>query len=321
MPAIAFFVGGVGSTNGAAPAPRNDNEVRLPRAFREAGWAVRLVDRESLAAHDGLILAGWSPDDLSPIDGFDLYFHLGFGAKESFLDRMQLLRGLDQERFVNTADALVYQHGKISLLLACPDVPQPTSHLSNDPARLAGIVQGGGDWIAKPAASSFGRDVFRLHRDDTNVRAILEHLTRDRRYALLQAYLPAVKRGEKRVLIAAGTVIGAYRKRSADHRGNLDAGATAHRTTLTEPERTTLRLLSRRLDALGVRFAAVDLVGENVLEINVANPGWLGTYEAVAGADLAPRVVAALTRRFELSERAAVDADDRPCRETAGAAR
>ena len=318
MPRIAFLVAG---PTAPASVVGNDNGTRLPCAFEAAGWEVACLDRESVAAHDGRMFAESLRGNTVALDGFDLYCQLGFGTQGSFLDRMQMLRTLDQRRFVNTPDALVYQHGKISLLLACPDVPQPASHLGNDPDKLAAIIRAGGDWIAKPAASSFGRDVFRLHRGDTNTHAVLEHLTRDRRYALLQEYLPAVQRGEKRVLIAAGTIVGAYRKRPADHRGNLDAGASAHPTTLNEGERATLRRLSSRLDALGVRFTAVDLAGRHVLEINVANPGWLKTYEAAAGQDLAPMVVAALTRWASSLERTAVDADDRPRREAAGPAR
>ena len=319
MPSIAFLVAGADVPAGAAS---NDNEVRLPRAFAAAGWAVRCFDRESLAAHGRRLYAESVSGGASAFTGFDLYFQLGFGAQATFLDRMQLLRSLDQQRFVNTTDALIYQHGKISLLLACPDVPQPESHLGNDAEELAAIVRGGGDWIAKPPASSFGRDVFRLHRGDTNTRAVLEHLTRDRRYALLQEYIPAVAHdGEKRVLIAAGTIVGAYRKQPADHRGNLDAGASAHPTTLDGPERAALRRLSVRLGELGVRFAAVDIAGGKVLEINVANPGWLKTYETVTGKDLAPMVVAALVRWALQSEGSAVDADDRPRREAAGPAR
>lgn len=319
MPSIAFLVAPADVSSGAAT---NDNEVRLPRAFAAAGWVVRCLDRESLAADGGRVRAQALGGDGLDLAGFDLFFQLGFGAQATFLDRMQLLRSLDQRRFVNTTDALIYQHGKISLLLGCPDVPQPESHLANDPDKLADIVRRGGDWIAKPPASSFGRDVFRLHRGDTNTRAVLEHLTRDRRYALLQEYLPAVAHdGEKRVLIAAGTIVGAYRKRPADHRGNLDAGASAHPTTLDTTERATLRRLSARLGELGVRFAAVDVAGGKVLEINVANPGWLKTYEAVTGKDLAPMVVAALIRWAAGSEGSAVDADDRPRREAAGPAR
>ena len=229
---------------------------------------------------------------------FDLYFVLGFGSRATFLDRMQLLRSLDQERFVNTVDALVYQHGKASLFLAAHDIPQPETHVSNDPDRLADIVARGGDWIAKPPAASFGRDVFKLRQGDTNRRAILEHLTRDNRYALLQAYLDPGGEGEKRTLVAAGKIIGTYGKRPLDHRGNVGAGAEAFPATLSENEASTVARLVDGLDDLGVRFATIDLVGSRALEINVANPGWLGTYAQVTGVDLASTAVDALSRRF-----------------------
>ena len=124
----------------------NDNETRLPRAFEAAGWDVVCFDRESLAAHDGGVFAESLAGCTVAVDGFELYCQLGFGTQASFLDRMQMLRTLDQRRFVNTPDALVYQHGKISLLLACPDVPQPASHLGNDPDKLAAVIRAGGDW-------------------------------------------------------------------------------------------------------------------------------------------------------------------------------
>ncbi len=296
MPRIAFFVPEP-SLNGGPPA--NDNHQRLPVAFEARGWVVARVERESVAvANQRLVARTVAGDDLE-LAGFDLYFPLGFGTEVSFLDRMQLLRGLDQRRFVNTIDALIHQHGKTSLILACPEVPQPAAHLGNDAAGLAAIVAGGGDWIAKPPASSFGRQVFRLRAGDTNVRAILEHLTRDRRYALLQEYLEPGPGGEKRVLMAADRVIGAYRKQPLDHRGNIDAGATAHPTVLSNEEQTTVERLLGRLDALGVRFATADLIDARVLEINVANPGWLQTYQAATGVDLTAEVVAALSDRWD----------------------
>lgn len=318
MPSVAFLVAGPDPLAGPA---RNDNETRLPGAFADAGWRVRSFDRESLRVENRRLLAETLSGEEAALDGHDLYFSLGFGSQATFLDRMQLLKTVEARRFVNTPDAFVYQHGKISLVLTCPDVPQPVSHLGNDAEKLAAIVRLGGDWIAKPSAASFGRDVFRLHRGDTNTRAVLEHLTREGRYALLQEYLPGVRDGEKRVLIAADTIIGAYRKQPVDHRGNLDAGASAHPTTLDESERQTLRRLSHRLEDLGVRFAAVDLVGDHVLEINVANPGWLKTYETVTGQDLAPMVVAALVRWANRSEGAAVHPDDGTRREAPGRAR
>lgn len=293
MPRVAFFVSDL-----KPGQPANDNHLRLPQAFAAAGWSVSRIDHESLAIEGRRVVAQDLTGSAVAVADLDLYFVLGFGSQATFLDRMQILRSLDQERFVNTVDALVYQHGKVSLFLAAHEIPQPETHVSNDPERLASIVARGGDWIAKPTAASFGRDVFRLRQEDTNRRAILEHLTRERRYALLQAYLDPGGEGEKRVLVAAGKIIGTYGKRPLDHRGNLGAGAEAFHATLSREEESTVARLVDGLDGLGVRFATIDLVGARALEINVANPGWLGTYEQVAGVDLASKAVDALSRRF-----------------------
>ena len=296
MPRIAFFV-----SNPGRGQPTNDNHLRLPRAFGSAGWSVSRIDHESLAMDSRAVVAhDLTTGSIVPVADFDLYFVLGFGSQATFLDRMQLLRSLDQDRFVNTVDALVYQHGKISLFLAARDIPQPETHVANDPDRLDAIVGRGGDWIAKPTAGSFGRDVFRLRHTDTNRRAILEHLTRDNRYALLQAYVDPAAAGEKRTLVAAGRIIGTYGKRPLDHRGNIHSGAEASHATLSPDEAATVAGLVDGLEDLGVRFATVDLVGSHALEINVANPGWLSTYEQVTGIDRAAKVVDALTRRFGL---------------------
>lgn len=293
-PRIAFLV----------PSPlvagqANDNHQRLPAAFAAARWQVARFDRDSLAVEAGRLTGiplRPDPDAGARVDlgGFDRYFVLGFGPAETFLDRMQMLASLPAARFVNTPAALVFQHGKISLALACPDVPQPKSYLSNDPQALAARVASGGDWIAKPPAGSFGRDVFRLRAGDSNVAAILSHLTRDGRYALLQEYVAAAEGDEVRALVAGGQMLGAYRKVPVDHRGNLQAGARAVPASLSPAADRTLALLAPRLETLGVRFAAVDVAGDQVLEINIANPGWLQTYETIAGENLAPKVVDAL---------------------------
>lgn len=291
---IAFLVPGP-----AVAGHANDNHQRLPAAFAAAGWQVARLDRDSLAVDAGCLAAlALNPDDAAgertDLSDFDRYFLLGFGPAETFLDRMQMLASLPAARFVNTPTALVFQHGKISLALACPDVPQPRGYLSNDPQALAARVASGGAWIAKPPAGSFGRDVFRLHAGDSNVAAILSHLTRDGRYALLQEYVAAAEGDEVRALVAGGQVLGAYRKVPADHRGNLQAGARAVPAALSPAADRTLALLAPRLETLGVRFAAVDVAGDQVLEINIANPGWLQTYETIAGENLAPKVVDAL---------------------------
>ncbi|MYB36333.1 MAG: hypothetical protein F4Y26_02865 [Gammaproteobacteria bacterium] len=286
MRSIAFFA----SLSGRSA---NDNHTRLPRAFAAAGWEAVCIEHESLAL-DERQLSGVSSDGVRvPLAGRDRYFNVGFGAAATYLDRMQMLRALPEDRFVNTPAALTRQHGKVSLYLDHPDIPQPESHLSNDPSALAALIQSGGEWIGKPPAGSFGRDVFLLRAGDANLGAILGHLTRDGRYALLQRRIP-MERGERRVLLAGGQVVGAYGKAPSDHRGNLHAGATPMPATLEPDELALAQKLAGRLLHQGVGFAAIDMAWPYVLEVNLANPGWLETYERLTGEDLSPIVVQAL---------------------------
>ena len=286
MPCIAFFIASAGMAT-------NDNHERLPRAFARAGWEVECFEHESVAVASNRLVARAGTGEARPLGGFDRYWMLGFGARATFLDRMQLLRSLDQTCFVNTVDAFVYQHGKASLLLACPDVPQPITYMSDNAEALFDVVRQGGDWIAKPPAGSFGRSVYRLRADDANATVALEHLTGEG-YALLQEYVAADAGCEKRALIVAGRVVGAYGKGPADHRGNLGAGAVALPTTLSDHEREILECLAASLGPLGVGFAAVDLAAGRVFEINFVNPGWLATHESICGVDLAADVVSLL---------------------------
>lgn len=287
MPSIAFFA----SLSGRSA---NDNRTRLPRAFALAGWETVCIEHESLAL-DGQQLSGVSSDGTRVVlEDQDRYFILGFGNAATYLDRMQMLRALPEDRFVNTPNALTRQHGKVSLYLDQPDIPHPESHLSNDPSALAALVSSGGEWIGKPPAGSFGRDVFLLRAGDANTGAILSHLTHDGRYALLQRRIP-MEQGERRILLAGGKVIGAYGKVPSDHRGNLHAGATPVPATLEPDELALAQNLATRLLRQGVGFAAIDMAWPYVLEANLANPGWLETYERLTGEDLAPAVVHALT--------------------------
>ncbi len=281
MKSIAFL---------AAPGDSaNDNRERLPAAFEAAGWRAALLFHESL----GLTADGMAARDVGsrmvPLASFDLVWILGFGAREGFLDRMQMLKTLGQARFVNTVDALVYLHGKFDL-----SEFGPQTYASADVDALMAIVAEGGRWVAKPTAGSFGRDVFLLAAEDIHCRAVFEHLTGRGagRYCLLQRYVEEAEHNEKRVLVAGGDIIGAYAKTA----GNLATGAVARRTELDAGETSLVRRVIAHLGSRGARFAGIDLAAPYVLEANVANPGGLSTLEQLAGVDPTPAVVDALTR-------------------------
>ena len=280
MPHIAFLLG---DTAGA----RNDNHHRLPAAFRTAGWAVTLLSQEAVRLGPSGVLLG--DDDPAR---FHLIWVLGLGRFHSFLDRMQLLRLLPPERFVNAVDALVYRHAKYAWWRHMPE-----TYASNDTHFLKSKLAQGGDWVAKPAAGSFGRDVSRI-RADTAGAAEVDRLVGDTgAFALLQRFVPEIAQGEKRTVVAGGRIIGTYlRLPGTGLRANLAAGGTPTRGALSPAERALVETVAAELISNGIGFAAVDTVYPYLMEVNLANPGGLATLASLYGEEPSGRVVSAICR-------------------------
>ena len=276
----------------ASPSAGPDNPERMACAFTALGWEAQRLTYESLAMTMDGVVGAEQGGAATPLATFDLIWPLGLGAKETFLDRMQLLRTVDQSRFVNAVDALVYMHGKLALMEF-----QPETHVSGDVDALLKVVAAGGRWVAKPIAGSFGRGVAQLDTDSSCSRAVLERLTGGaaRRPCIVQRHVPQARTCEKRVLVAGREIIGAYAKTG----GNVATGAVARPATLTTRERGLMECVAARLHDEGARFAGVDLAYPYIFEANVANPGGLGTLAALTGVDPAPAVARALEAWWE----------------------
>ena len=284
MPSILFLV------NGATPT-HNDNHLRLPRAFAGLQWQAVTVDHEELR-WDGRHLYAGQHDAAR----FDLIWLLGFGRRESYYDRMQLLRQLDQRRFVNPVDAYTYLHGKLPPAGSLAG-HLPETHAAASAEYLLQRLDNRTAWVLKPSGASFGRDVA-LIRDDADGRTAVRRLIERDGFAVLQRYVHAIEQGEVRCLIAATKVIGCYKRRPAgkDIRTNLAAGASPERHELTGRETALAEKIARWLADSGIGFAAADLAWPYLIEFNIANPGGLATLESLTGTDPAPRVAATIAR-------------------------
>ncbi len=281
MRRVLFLLGDAGKA-------RNDNHRRLPAAFADLGWTVTTADHDALRVRDNALTV----DRVGMLD-FDLVWPLGFGRQATFFDRMQLLRQAPQARFVTTVDALVYLHGKHRWL-----EHQPPTHTSNDPAELRRLIEQGGEWVLKPTAGSYGRDVC-LVRDAGEGRRALERLARlyPDGYLILQRYVPEARSGEKRSIVAGGEIVASYLRAPADGLlANVTAGARVSRTTLSGTERSLVETVAAGLAETGAGFAAVDTVYPYLMEVNVANPGGLETLASLGDATAAARSVTAICR-------------------------
>lgn len=165
-----------------------------------------------------------------------------------------------------------------------------------------------GPAIIKPLAGFGGKNVFYLGRGQTaNLAQMISTVRRDG-YVIVQEYLPAIARGDKRILLLGGAVckvggtVAAYRRMRPkdDIRNNMHVGGARKRSDFTEGEARICELLRPRLVTDGLYFVGVDLVGDKVLEINVFAPGGIHNINELYGINVGVEVIRDLERKVEL---------------------
>jgi glutathione synthase len=284
------------------------NYRRLANLCQQRGDRVVLAFMESLAMRasaivvDGMEMSG--PLDIDApfpdhrpcgISSMDTIWVMSLGMQGSFLDKMQMLHCAGPARILNSLESLMHLKSKYFLAADKSVIRHPETHAGNNAAALFDIVAGGGRWIAKPPAGSFGREVYLISRDDPNARVVLDALTghESGNYCLLQRYVPEIEAGEKRVLIAGGVPVAQYlRRQGMDHRTNVMQGAHIDTCDLTAAERDYCTQIGHMLGAMGADFVGMDLAYPWVIEFNVVNPGGILTIESLTGIDVSPAVLA-----------------------------
>jgi glutathione synthase len=162
--------------------------------------------------------------------------------------------------------------------------------------------------VIKPLYGYGGRDVFFVGRGETSNLAQIISTVRSNGYLIVQEYVAAAARGDKRVLLLAGLPleVGAhvaiYRRLhpTDDMRNNMHMGASRMRCRLTKKERELCEMIRPRLIADGLYLVGLDIAGDKILEINVFAPGGLHNMNELYGVDLADAAIADLERKFRL---------------------
>jgi glutathione synthase len=133
-----------------------------------------------------------------------------------------------------------------------------------------------GDIVVKPLDGMGGSGIFHLHREDANVGVILETITHfERRTVMAQRYLPAIKQGDKRILLIDGAPMPyalARIPKPGETRGNLAAGATGVAQPLSARDHEIAAALGPRLKEMGLFLVGLDVIGDYLTEINVTSP-------------------------------------------------
>lgn len=181
----------------------------------------------------------------------------------------------------------------------------PRTLVTADKARIRAFVHDvGGRAVIKPVDGHGGEGVFALMADDKNFNALVEHVTRlGRRLAMVQAFLPEVTEGDKRILLIDGEVIGAILRipKADDVRSNMHVGGSVAPADLTDADRRIIEAVTPRLHADGLFFVGLDVIGGKLTEVNVTSPTGIQQMSRFAGRSCEAPVIAWLEGRVGAS--------------------
>ena len=173
-----------------------------------------------------------------------------------------------------------------------PDLMPPTL-LTRDVAEIKAFRAEHGDIVMKPLYGHGGGAVFRVTRDDLNFGSLFDMFSVTfREQWVVQKFLPAVKQGDKRIILVDGDYAGAVNRIPAadDLRSNMVRGGAAAATDLTAREREICKRLGPSLRERGLLFVGIDVIGDFVTEINVTSPTGIRAIKNLGGADIAAMI-------------------------------
>ncbi len=167
----------------------------------------------------------------------------------------------------------------------------PPTLVSRDAAALKAFVAEHGDAVLKPLDGMGGRSIFRARAGESNLNVILETLTDGGRHlALAQRYEPAIRDGDKRILLVDGVPVDyclARIPQGDEFRGNLAAGGRGEGRPLSERDRWIAAQVGPEMKRRGMRFVGLDVIGDWLTEVNVTSPTCIRELDKQFGLNIA----------------------------------
>ncbi len=186
------------------------------------------------------------------------------------------------------------------LVLNFPDLTPPTT-IARDLEVLRAFREKHGDIILKPLYGNGGAGVFKLQAGDGNLSSLFEMFTGFSREPLIvQKYLPAVSKGDKRVILVDGEPVGAINRVPAkgEVRSNMHVGGRPEKVALTERDREICAAIGPELRDKGQIFVGIDVIGDWLTEINVTSPTGIQELERFDGVNIAEKIWQAIEAKL-----------------------
>jgi glutathione synthase len=267
-----------------------DTTFLMMETAQERGHSLWVYQPEKLSLEEGRVLARGrpltlrrslgdhftaGPTEVREMAGFDVVlmrqdppFDMAYITATHFLEKIH------PATLVVNNPAEVRNAPEKLFVTGFPGV-QPPTLITSDIEAIYDFRARHGDMVLKPLYGGGGSGVARLKADDPNLDALLElHVMIGREPVIAQKFLPAVSKGDKRILLVDGEPVGAINRVPAagQVRSNLRVGGTAEAVELTARDRELCAIIGPELKRRGLLFVGIDVIGDYLTEINVTSP-------------------------------------------------
>jgi len=210
----------------------------------------------------------------------------------AYITSTHLLERIHPKTLVVNDPASVRNAPEKMLVTEFPDLMPPTL-ITRDLAEIKAFRQEHSDIVMKPLYGHGGGAVFRITREDLNFGSLYDMFAATfREQWVVQKFLPAVKEGDKRILLVDGEFAGAVNRVPApdDLRSNMVRGGSPKETQLTAREQEICRRLGPVMRDRGMIFVGLDVIGDQLTEINVTSPTGIRAVKKLGGPDAAAMI-------------------------------
>ncbi|MDX5356592.1 MAG: glutathione synthase [Rhodobacterales bacterium] len=297
---VALQMDPIGSVNIDA-----DSTFRIGLEAQARGHSLFYYTPDRLAFSEGRVIArGW-PIELRKVKGD----HVTFGPETEvdlgefdvvwlrqdppfdmgYITTTHILEMIHPRTLVVNDPFWVRNSPEKLLVLRFADLTPPTT-IARDLATIRAFKQKHGDIILKPLYGNGGAGVFRLDENDRNLSSLYELFTSmSREPMIVQKFLPAVSKGDKRVILVDGEPVGAINRvpQAGETRSNMHVGGRPEPVGLTDRDREICARIGPVLREKGQVFVGIDVIGDWLTEINVTSPTGIQELERFDGTNTA----------------------------------
>jgi glutathione synthase len=287
---------------------RGDSTFALLLEAQQRGHAISYYTPDKLAMNGGEVFA--SVRSLKVRDAEGSHFTLGEPRRAdlsefdvvllrqdppfdlNYITTTHLLERIHPKTLVVNDPASVRNAPEKMFVTEFPELMPPTL-LTRDLAEIKAFRAEHGDIVMKPLYGKGGEAVFLIEKEDPNFGSLFDLFSTSFREAwVVQKFLPAVRNGDKRIILIDGEFAGAVNRVPAadDIRSNMVRGGAAKATELTAREREICQRIGPALCERGLLFVGIDVIDGWLTEINVTSPTGIRAVKNLGGPDIAAMI-------------------------------